>query len=188
MGFGQKNPSGSGANLPLVTQFGLSLVLPPILCFFGARWLMDRFGLGSWVLLIAVLLAGLGLHCFSLYPVLPLYAPAGGRGRNAIIRRVASDGDSAGGTPTPALGTPWSAICCYWADCSCWDGIWSRCCWAWRWATGAAAANFVLTGIAAEEAVQLPPDQARRKMASSYFSRMLMLALVLAAGLDNFLV
>lgn len=34
----------------------------------------------------------------------------------------------------------------------------------------AAAANFVLTGIAAEEAVQLPPDQARRKMASSYFS------------------
>ena len=41
-------------NLPLVTQFGL---LPPILCFFGARWLMDRFGLGSWVLLIAVLLA-----------------------------------------------------------------------------------------------------------------------------------
>ena len=47
----------------------------------------------------------------------------------------------------------------------------------------AAAANFVLTGRAAEEAVQLPPDQARRKMASSYFSRMLMLALVLAAGL-----
>ena len=47
----------------------------------------------------------------------------------------------------------------------------------------AAAANFVLTGIAAEEAVQLPPDQARRKMASSYFSRMLMLALVLVAGL-----
>ena len=47
----------------------------------------------------------------------------------------------------------------------------------------AAAANFVLTGIAAEEAVQLPPDQARRKMASSYFSRMLMLALVLSAGL-----
>ena len=47
----------------------------------------------------------------------------------------------------------------------------------------AAAANFVLTGITAEEAVQLPPDQARRKMASSYFSRMLMLALVLAAGL-----
>ena len=47
----------------------------------------------------------------------------------------------------------------------------------------AAAANFVLTGIAAEEAVQLSPDQARRKMASSYFSRMLMLTLVLAAGL-----
>ena len=44
-------------NLPLVTQFGLSLVLPPTLCFFWARWLMNRFGLGSWVLLIALLLA-----------------------------------------------------------------------------------------------------------------------------------
>ena len=44
-------------NLPLVTQCGLSLVLPPTLCFFGARWLMNRFGLGSWVLLIALLLA-----------------------------------------------------------------------------------------------------------------------------------
>lgn len=47
----------------------------------------------------------------------------------------------------------------------------------------AAAANFVLTGIAAEEAVQLPPDQARRKWLPAIFPRMLMLALVLAAGL-----
>lgn len=44
-------------NLPLITQFGLSLVLPPVLCFFGARWLMDRFGLGSWILLVAIVLA-----------------------------------------------------------------------------------------------------------------------------------
>lgn len=48
---------------------------------------------------------------------------------------------------------------------------------------GASAANFVLTGMAAEDAVQLSPEQARRKMASSYFSRMLMLAVVLAVGL-----
>ena len=44
-------------NLPLITQFGLSLVLPPALCFFGARWLMDHFGLGSWILLVAIVLA-----------------------------------------------------------------------------------------------------------------------------------
>ena len=44
-------------NLPLITQFGLSLVLPPVLCFFGARWLMDHFGLGSWILLVAIVLA-----------------------------------------------------------------------------------------------------------------------------------
>ena len=48
---------------------------------------------------------------------------------------------------------------------------------------GASVANFVLTGMAAEEAVQLSPDQARRKMASSYFTRMLLLAVVLAVGL-----
>lgn len=64
-------------NLPLVTQFGLSLVLPPTLCFFGARWLMNRFGLGSWVLLIALLLALVG-HRFGIRPVFPLHAPAGG--------------------------------------------------------------------------------------------------------------
>ena len=57
MGFGQKNPSGSGAQSAAGDPIRTITGLPPILCFFGARWLMDRFGLGSWVLLIAVLLA-----------------------------------------------------------------------------------------------------------------------------------
>lgn len=53
----RKTLRGSGAQSAAGDPIRLSLVLPPILCFFGARWLMDRFGLGSWVLLIAVLLA-----------------------------------------------------------------------------------------------------------------------------------
>lgn len=52
----------------------------------------------------------------------------------------------------------------------------------------AAAANFVLTGIAAEEAVQLPPDQARRKMASSYFSPDAHAGSGAGSRSDNFLV
>ncbi len=47
----------------------------------------------------------------------------------------------------------------------------------------AAVGNFILTGICAEEAVQLPPDAARRKMASGYFQRLLILAFVLVIGL-----
>ena len=47
---------------------------------------------------------------------------------------------------------------------------------------GAAVLNFLFTGVAAEEAVLLEPKLAQRRMASSYFKRMLLLAAVLAAG------
>ena len=47
-------------NLPFITQFGLSLVAPPVLCMLGAGWLQRRFGLGNWVLPVAVLLAVFG--------------------------------------------------------------------------------------------------------------------------------
>ena len=47
---------------------------------------------------------------------------------------------------------------------------------------GAAVLNFLFTGAAAEEAVLLEPKLAQRRMASSYFKRMLLLAAVLAAG------
>lgn len=46
-------------NLPLITQFGISLVAPLLLAMWGAGWLQRRFGLGSWVMLVAVAL-GLG--------------------------------------------------------------------------------------------------------------------------------
>lgn len=42
-----------------LTQLGLSIVCPLLLCLLGAVWLRDRFGLGNWVIFLGVAL-GLG--------------------------------------------------------------------------------------------------------------------------------
>ncbi len=42
-----------------LTQLGVSIVCPVVLCLFGAIWLRDRFGLGNWVLFLGIAL-GLG--------------------------------------------------------------------------------------------------------------------------------
>ena len=41
-------------HLVWLTQFGLSVVIPPTLCIAGAVWLRHRFTLGSWVVLVGV--------------------------------------------------------------------------------------------------------------------------------------
>ena len=46
-------------NLSWLTQLGLSVAAPPVLCLLLANWLSRRFGLGGWVYLAAVVL-GLG--------------------------------------------------------------------------------------------------------------------------------
>ena len=43
-------------NLTWLTQLGLSLSVPPILCLMAADWLSKQFGLGEWVFLAAVVL------------------------------------------------------------------------------------------------------------------------------------
>lgn len=43
------------SRISLLTQLGLSVVTPPILAVLGALWLQDRFGLGDWVLFVAIL-------------------------------------------------------------------------------------------------------------------------------------
>ncbi len=47
----------------MVTQFGLSIIVPPLLLLFGAAWLRESFGLGEWISLVAIVL-GIG----SWYP------------------------------------------------------------------------------------------------------------------------
>lgn len=49
-------------NLALLTQIGLSICTPVILCILGAKWLQDRLSLGSWIVIVgAALGAGAGI-------------------------------------------------------------------------------------------------------------------------------
>lgn len=43
-------------NLAYLTQVGLSLATPMVLCIFGAAWLQKRFSLGGWVILLGIVL------------------------------------------------------------------------------------------------------------------------------------
>ncbi len=46
-------------NVMLLTQLGLSVAVPPLLCLYAANWLRGVLGLGLWIMVIALLL-GLG--------------------------------------------------------------------------------------------------------------------------------
>ena len=49
-------------NLALITQIGLSICTPIILCILAAKWLMDKFSLGGWVIIAGALIgAGAGI-------------------------------------------------------------------------------------------------------------------------------
>ncbi len=54
------------SRISLLTQLGLSLVTPPLLLLWGALWLQDRFGVGDWLLLCAIL-AGILSGCCAAY-------------------------------------------------------------------------------------------------------------------------
>ena len=43
-------------HLVWLTQFGLSVALPPVLFLLGAVWLKNEFALGGWVVLVGLLL------------------------------------------------------------------------------------------------------------------------------------
>ena len=46
-------------NLALLTQLGLSVAIPPLLCLAAAGWLRSRFDLGLWIMVVGLLL-GIG--------------------------------------------------------------------------------------------------------------------------------
>ncbi len=50
--------------LTWLTQVGLSFAVPVVLCLLGANWLCDRFSVGAWIYLPAVVL-GLGAGAAS---------------------------------------------------------------------------------------------------------------------------
>ena len=46
-------------HLVWLTQFGLSVVIPPTLCVMGAVWLRRHFALGGWVVAVVVIVGAL---------------------------------------------------------------------------------------------------------------------------------
>ena len=67
-----------------LTQFGISVVGPVVLCVWGAVWLRNRFDLGAWIVIAGVLL-GLGGAATSLWSSL-----------KAIDRQAKSDDKDSG--------------------------------------------------------------------------------------------
>jgi hypothetical protein len=43
-------------NLALLTQLGISIALPPLLCLYAANWLRNRYSLGGWILAVGLVI------------------------------------------------------------------------------------------------------------------------------------
>lgn len=56
-------------NLSVLTQFGLSLITPLIMCLLICWWLCGRFGLGEWIYIIGFFfgLGGSGMVAYKFY-------------------------------------------------------------------------------------------------------------------------
>ena len=70
-------------HLVWLTQFGLSVVVPPTLCIAGSVWLRHRFTLGGWVVAVGVVVGVLAavscLRCSLQAPPSQFAARAAGR-------------------------------------------------------------------------------------------------------------
>lgn len=58
-----QEPSAAGEclrSLVLLSQIGLSIVLPPVLVLYGAHWLQNRFELGGWIMVVGLIVGILG--------------------------------------------------------------------------------------------------------------------------------
>lgn len=53
-------------NLTWLTQLGMSIIAPPVLCIGVCFWLQHRFSLGVWIMLLGVVL-GLGAALSSAF-------------------------------------------------------------------------------------------------------------------------
>ena len=61
-----------GKNLALVTQMGIMILAPVGLCMFAANALIEKYGLGDWVMIIAILL-GISAGFFFFFKILRNY-------------------------------------------------------------------------------------------------------------------
>ena len=67
-------------HLVWLTQFGLSVVLPPVLFLLGAVWLRKQFGLGGWVILVGFALGMVAaiIPALAILPAWLSYGPESG--------------------------------------------------------------------------------------------------------------
>ena len=49
--------------LGYLTQFGLSVIMPPLLLVFLGWWLCDRYGVGVWLIVVLLLLGLISSGC-----------------------------------------------------------------------------------------------------------------------------
>lgn len=65
-------------DLTWLTQLGLSVAAPPVLCLLAAGWLVRRFSLGGWVYAVALVL-GMGAACCTFFSFLKQIRRRGGK-------------------------------------------------------------------------------------------------------------
>lgn len=52
--------------LAWITQFGLNMITPLVLCLIAASWLKNKFAVGDWIMLAAIAV-GILCACASMY-------------------------------------------------------------------------------------------------------------------------
>lgn len=64
-----KNWTETLKNLSILTQFGLSLVTPLLICLAGCWWLNSKFQIGEWIFAVGFFfgLGGSGMVAYKLY-------------------------------------------------------------------------------------------------------------------------
>lgn len=74
-------------NLALLTQLGLSMAVPPLLCLYAADWIRNQLNLGLWIMVLA-LLAGIAGGVISVWKIWKMIEGRGEqRGKKSARRR-----------------------------------------------------------------------------------------------------
>ena len=49
--------------LSLISQFGLSVAMPPLICIFAALFVQKKFGIGDWIIIAAIITGIISSGC-----------------------------------------------------------------------------------------------------------------------------
>ena len=58
--------------ISMITQLGIAVITPAILCTFGAIWLKNKFGLGDWIVIAGIIL-GIASGFYSLISYMQMF-------------------------------------------------------------------------------------------------------------------